>query len=216
MRIVKVFGIITCLLLMSQAASPQISRVYDAVRDFSTASNPNGVWSYGYLTQLGTPLILYTSSDNQCMPGMSWWGLLLGQCNFMPVVGHNDTDHTFCWLTNCLPPTYLMSQPGWNGELSVVRWTAPKAGKGTVSGAVTGVDCTYPTSSTFYMVLNTNQRLLSAPVDSCDLPLTFEDYQLTVQAGDTLDFVVDWGPDGSPIGDGTGIQFKVTGGNRVF
>jgi len=188
---------------------------YDAVRDFSIASNPNGVWSYGYLTELGTPLILYTWSDNQCIAGMSWWGLLLAPCNAMPVVGHNDTDQSVCWLTNCLPPNYLLPQPGWDGQLSVVRWTAPKPGKWTVSGAVMGVDCTYPTSSTFHVVLNTTQQLLTVPVNSCDLPFTFE-YRLSVKAGDSVDFVVDWGPDGSPIGDGTGIQFKVSRGKKAF
>jgi hypothetical protein len=72
-----------------------------------------------------------------------------------------------------------------------------------------GIDCTYPTSTTFHMVLNTNLPLLDVPVNSCDSPLTFGE-QLTLNTGDALDFVVDWGLDGSPVGDGTGIQFKVS------
>jgi hypothetical protein len=194
------------LLLVSLAASAQ---TYDAVKDFSLASNPNGVWSYGYLTTPGAPLTLYTWSDNQCNPGMSWWGLYLGPCDAMPVLGHNDTDKVFCWATNCLPPAYILPQPGWNGELSVVRWTAPSAGTYGVQGAVMGVDCYFPTSTDLRVMRNSNQELFRTAVNSCDSPLSFK-YRVPFSAGDTLDFVVDWGQDANPYGDGTGIQFKVT------
>lgn len=207
MRIAKRISIgVTVLLLLSQVAVSQVD--YDAVRDFSIASNPNGVWSYGYLTELRTPLILYTSSDDLCLPGMSFWGLLVGPCTLIPAVAHNDTSQIYCWLTNCVPPDYLFIQGGYNGELSVVRWTAPAPGEWKVSGAVMGIDCAYPTSSGFHLILNTNHTLLSAPIDSCNAPLTFEN-RLRMTTGSTLEFVVDWGRDQSTIGDGTGIQFKV-------
>ena len=40
--------------------------IYDASEDFSLASNPNDVWSYGYSTTLGGELVLYT--DNGTSP----------------------------------------------------------------------------------------------------------------------------------------------------
>ena len=192
-------------LLVSLAASAQ---TYDAVKDFSIASNPNGVWSYGYLTAPRTPLILYTWSDNQCLPGMSWWGVYLGGCNAMPVVGHNDTDQIICWLTNCLPPEFLMPQAGWNDELSVVRWTAPSSGTYLVRGAVMGIDCYYPTTSNFHVMYNTTKQLLRVVVDSCNSPFSFH-HRMVFATGDTLDFVVDAGNDKNPTGDGTGIRFRV-------
>jgi hypothetical protein len=51
--------------------------------------------------------------------------------------------------------------------------------------------------------MNGNQ-LLMAKVDSCNSPLSF-DRQFTAAAGDTVDFILDWGADHSPIGDGTGL-----------
>jgi len=197
------------LLVASQVITAQIQPEYDAVRDFSIASNPNGVWSYGYLTQLGTPLILYTFSESKCVGGLSCWAQPGVPYPYLPAVGHNDTNQTFCFLTNCFAPKFLWSQPGYNGNLSVVRWTAPTPGKWLVSGAVMGEDCIYPTSTTFYMVLNTSQVLLTAPVKSCHLPLTFGD-RLKLKAGDSVDFVVDWGPNHNTYGDGTGIQFGVS------
>ncbi len=91
MKTLKALSIaITLLLLMSQAASAQAPQWknadYDAVRDFSIQSNPNGVWSYGYLTSWGAPLTLY-SWGGTCSnsPGMSWWGM--PECS-IPLIGH--------------------------------------------------------------------------------------------------------------------------------
>ena len=36
--------------------------VYDAASDFSVASNPNGVWSYGYENPLGSGFQLYNAT----------------------------------------------------------------------------------------------------------------------------------------------------------
>ena len=43
----------------AQAAS------FDAFTDFSTASNPNGVWTYGFETTLGGALTLYDQPSQQ-------------------------------------------------------------------------------------------------------------------------------------------------------
>ena len=65
------------LLLIPQAGSAQTQNPatadYDAVRDFSIISNPNGVWSYGWLSSLGSPLNLYTVTDTTSVTGMSAW-----------------------------------------------------------------------------------------------------------------------------------------------
>jgi hypothetical protein len=42
------------------------------------------------------------------------------------------------------------------------------------------------------------------------LPLSYNPPVLDFSAGDTLDFMVDWGKDGSYIGDSTGVQVKIT------
>jgi hypothetical protein len=198
----SMFFAIAFLLLASLAASAQ---TYSAVADFSPTSNPNGAWSYGYLTAPGTSLILYTATENDnCVPGISFWGLYLGSCSLLPVVGKNDTTGNVCWATDCLPPDYIVTSPGYTGQLNVVRWTAPESGIYELSGSVMGTDYVYPTSTDFYVRLNGN-LLFSTAVDSYDIPTTFGRRQ-SLRAGDTLDFLTDWGSNHNAYGDGTGFR----------
>jgi hypothetical protein len=77
MKLLKVFTItITLLLAISQIAraqTPNTVPTYDAVKDFSIQSNPNGVWSYGWESTLGSMLNLYTVTDTTSVSGMSAW-----------------------------------------------------------------------------------------------------------------------------------------------
>src|SRR5882724_3706498 len=125
-----------------------------------------------------------------------------------PCVAHNDTSNVICVLNFCVPPSYLQLHPGPNNEVTVVRWIAPSSARFCVQGAVAGLD-QGPTTTSFYEVLNSNRILYSATIDSYRLPLLFHDV-LTVSAGDTVDFAVDFGQDGNYFSDSTGIQFKVT------
>jgi hypothetical protein len=47
--------------------------------------------------------------------------------------------------------------------------------------------------------------LFTTAVDSYDIPTTFGRRQ-TLRAGDTLDFVTDWGSNHNAYGDGTGFR----------
>jgi hypothetical protein len=202
------------LLLIAQAGSAQTQNPatpdYDAVRDFSIISNPNGVWSYGWEASLGAALNLYTVTDVTSVPGISAW---LATGTFLrnpPLVAHNDTTSVICPLSAfCVPPEYLDLHPGINNEVSVVRWTAPSSGRFRVQGAVAGLDYQGPTTTTFYEVLNSHRILFTAPIDSYHEPVLFQNL-LSVSAGDIVDFAVDFGQDGNYIDDSTGIQFKVT------
>jgi hypothetical protein len=147
MKLLRTFSMaIILLLLMSQAASAQEPQAktpdYDAVKDFSITSNPNGVWSYGWTQSLGSPLNLYTVTDTESVPGMSAWLVSGTYYANPPYVAHNDMDKKVCppGLHWCIPPTYLHLHPGQNGELSVVRWTASSSGKFLIQGAFQGLD----------------------------------------------------------------------------
>lgn len=180
---------------------------YDAVRDFSITSNPNGVWSYGWQSSLGSPLNLYTVTDSTTFPGLSAW-LETGMTMYAPpFVGHNDTQGTVCYRAFCVPRGYLHIHPGANNELSVVRWTAPTSGTFFLQGAVRGLDAI--TSTNFLAILNSERHLFGTTVTNFMSPVSFH-RTLTVSAGDTIDFVVDFGNNGSYFNDSTGIQFKVT------
>jgi hypothetical protein len=206
--LLKALGIaITLLLAISQIASAQTPNTvpaYDAVKDFSIQSNPNGVWSYGYLTSWGAPLTLYGFGGN-CMPGTSWWRI--SSCNDSPSVIHNDTSKPICWLTLCIPPNYLLLDP--RSQLTVLRWTAPSSGSFLMEVTFVGLDHGYPTSTDVHVLLNSKRSLLKAPITSYQLPLKFYPKRLTVFAGDTIDFIVDWGKDQNFYGDSTGAEVKI-------
>jgi len=201
------------LLLIHQTGSAQTQNPatpdYDAVKDFSIISNPNGVWSYGWQSSLGSPLNLYAVTGTTTVSGMSAWLESGTYPDNPPYVAHNDTSNVICGSTFCVPPSYLHLHPGLNNEVTVVRWTAPSSGRFCVQGAVAGLDYVDPTTTSFYEVLDSNRILFRARIDSYKSPVFFH-HVLTMSAGDTVDFAVDFGEDGNYFGDSTGIQFKVT------
>jgi len=214
MRILKLFGIaITLLLLISALASAHVRRAstptYDAVKDFSIQSNPNGVWSYGWESTLGSTLNLYTVTDTTSVPGISAW--LASGTYFAdpPYVAHNDTGKQICPSSFCLPPTYLHLHPGPSGQLSVVRWTAPSSGRFIVQAGFVGLDYAGPTSTYVHVLLNSKKSLLTAPITKYQWPLSCDPRGFTVSAGDTIDFIVDWGKDANYGFDSTGIEGKI-------
>ena len=188
------------------AQTPQWKNAdYDAVRDFSSQSNPNGVWSYGWESTFAGPLTLYTGVGSCETPGISWWYLA---CQTQPVLGHNDTDKVVCYYDFCLPPTYLLLHPGPAGEFSVLRWTAPSSGVFLVEGTFVGI-ATAPTTTDVHVLVNSKNSLLSGPITSYGWPLSFK-LKGKVVAGDTVDFLVGFGKEGNNGSDSTGVRFSLT------
>jgi len=203
---------ITLVLLMAPAAITQTQQSrtadYDAVRDFTIASNPNQAWSYGWEATLGDPLNLYTASETDCREGFSAWRIQDG-CGYVPLVGHNDVGKEVCDEQNqlCLPPGYIYLHPGPTGNLSVVRWTAPVTGRFLICGSFVGLDMDNG-GTDVHVLVNSKRSLLSGSVDRYKWPLTFQ-FTMWFSAGDTLDFAVGYGLDRSYNDDSTGVQFKL-------
>jgi hypothetical protein len=194
---------------MSPAASapePDLpASEYNALEDWSITSNPNGVWSYGWVAALGDPLTLYTVADICGTEGVTWWAIA---CYVAPAIAHNDTNERKCYGSWCLPPTYLLMNSGPNGEANILRWTAPSTGMFLIEGEFTGIDYGYPTTTDVHVLLNSTKSLLSAPITSYRLPLTFQ-MKVWFLSGDTLDFVVRFGYNSNFFGDCTGVRFAV-------
>jgi hypothetical protein len=209
----RVFGItITLLLAISQTASAQTQNAaptYDAVKDFSTQSNPNGVWSYGWESTFGGVLNLYTLTDTTSVPGISAW-LKSGTFPYYPpYVAHNDAAKQVCFGSVCVPAAYLDFHPGPTGQVSVVRWTAPSGGRFLVQVSFVGLDHVGPTSTDVHVLLNSKKQFLKAPITRYQWPLSFDPKVWTLSAGDTLDFMVDWGKDENFYYDSTGTEVKI-------
>ena len=202
---------IVVLLPLSQGVSAQgpecSSADFDAVRDFSLNSNPTGVWSYGWETSARGPLTLYPEASSACITGMGFW-YASPKC-YPPLVAHNDTDQQICWATLCVPPKYLILHPGPTGQMTVVRWTAPSDGLYGIRGKIEGLDYAGPTSTGFYAVMNSKVFLVRATIDSYKSPIIFH-HRRRLLAGQTIDFVVDWGTNHNYGFDSTGVQFTVT------
>lgn len=188
------------------AQVPNRAPDYDAVKDFSSQSNPTGVWSYGYLTAWGEPFTLFGWGGTCDINGISWW--FISECDGLTSIAHNDTSQTVCWATICQPPSWLLLNP-INGQLSVLRWTGPASGTFLFQIAFVGLDRGYPTSTNVYVLRNSKRLLLKAPITSYQWPLLLQPDAWRLAAGDTVDFIVDWGKDKDFRGDSTGVEVKI-------
>lgn len=115
---------------------PVSATTWDATADFSLSSNPNGAWSYQWLTglspgQYGPMTTAETAFAGN--PGFLAWDLGAGS---IPLVGKNtDPVNTYYgWA-----PGVLAMHPGNGGNHAVVTWTAPYAGTFSFASSFTWV-----------------------------------------------------------------------------
>ncbi len=193
--------------LLLGLAAPTFAAVYDLAADFSTANNPNNVWSYGHrsaiadtaftpFTQLNHNVAVTGSDDEWQSPSFQFLG-----------VGKNTSGVNIDGGEGTMIPAGEAFMHPAIGEVSVSRFTAPSAGDYTVSTALSRFGGPSDGSSHFTLVLD------GAAVydETVSQPYTFQPTHtehLTLAAGDTLDFVVDVG-DGTDHHDSTGLRATV-------
>jgi hypothetical protein len=128
-----------CLASVAGAAGAQ---TYDAAADFSIASNPNGVWSYGWSTSRGSTFNLLPQ-PRPAFDGVSdvWTGSGIC-CDIAPSVFHNGSNSVDTRASCCAPWPVggLGFHPGIDGENSIVRWTAPSTGVFKIKATFSGLD----------------------------------------------------------------------------
>jgi hypothetical protein len=177
-----------------------------AVGQFSSTLNPNGNWAYGFTSTLGgafTPL-----GSGSCGSLVGWQ--LSGH---EPWVLGNPTASTQVCGTGQVPPTLLDMHPGGAGQDSVVRWTAPSAGTFSINGFFEGIDPA-PTTTDVHVLLDGSTHLFDGSIGSFNVPLLFN-LTRTLAAGDTIDFAVGVGSDGSFIDDSTGLSATIVSSSTV-
>jgi formylglycine-generating enzyme required for sulfatase activity len=105
-------------------AASDLASSWDVTADFSTATNPSCVWSYGYTETLGsTPFILFTQVLDQ-LPGVPSWLDPTNETAYTPSLLQNLSGSTVYGVA----PGQVSENPGPNGEYATARWTAPAAG----------------------------------------------------------------------------------------
>jgi len=175
----------------------------DVVADFSSTQNPAGAWTYGYRAGGGafTP---YGVHSQQFGAGLDSWST--GTC--CPSVTRNSTATTRNYAGVVEQPADLLHiHPGPNGEKSVVRWTAAAAGTYSVSGRFQGINTVGATTDV--AVTKNGATTFSGSVNGTGAQAPFT-MSVTVGAGDTLEFQVGYGSNGTYNNDSTGLAVTIT------
>jgi hypothetical protein len=173
---------------------------FDLNRDFSTAKNPGGVWSYGWVGQLGGPFTLLEAKgvtpDQYGLP-IPFWALTP---NSEPAAyWNNNATIAYCNSRQGvhLPGDiwFFAGHTGAPQNFGVIRFTAPSNGLYRVNVAVKSYLEGSLSGDTDFHVLKSGVELFGQFLPSQGAT----NYTNTVglASGDTLDFAVGRGQDGS-------------------
>lgn len=174
--------------------------VYDVNADFAVASNPNGVWTYGFETTLGGALTLYDQTNTTDCNSGSWRSSTV-QSLGAPVDCSNKTNIQGGFI----PAHSAGFHPGPNGEYSVFRFTTPALDTYDLFATFGAADFG---GADVHILLN-GVSLYSHEVDPNNTPETFST-SLALVAGDLIDFAVGFGTDGNFYSDSTSINANLT------
>lgn len=180
---------IVIAVLVAAVAAPSVraDSSYNLVTGFSSASNPNGVWTYEYNGTVFSGAQGFSNVNGTGLPG--WW-TNEAIPNSM-VIAQNVTGSTFVSSTLAAPTNNLWMDPE-SGSISVM-FTAPSAGTYTIDGNFLGIDMTgnsHPVS-----ILDDGTVVWSGTIATYGADDSF-DFVETLNAGDTISFDVGTGSTG--------------------
>jgi hypothetical protein len=187
--------------------------VYDAEADFSTNSNPGGAWSYGYETNLGSELVLYTRLTPTSEGSLYWNSPLIA--GDVPLASVNPTTNSFTSGSVAVGPHVAGLHPGPNGQYSLFRFTTPASGDYFLDCSFFGLDFVGPTTTDVHVLTN-DVSIFNGAVNGFG-PASATNFaaQLMLAAGDRVDFAVGYGADGTDNYDSTGFAAQlVPGGSK--
>jgi PEP-CTERM motif-containing protein len=208
MRVVRILSVLASLCAVAPVAHADPFRISaaDVAADFSSTDNPNGVWRYGWSETLGSPLVLSTSPRTR--DGVDTWpGDLAPDGN--PAEYHNGTQDLILLGGGArFEPGQFGLHPGPDGQYAVVRYTAPDSGSTLITAEFSGQDTT-GTSSDVHVLFN-GLSLLDAFVEgNGNASIVPFDRTLSLKEGDTIDFAVGFGSNGTFFGDSTALAASI-------
>lgn len=198
---------VLALAILIAALLPQMAKadtVYNLSDDFSTTSNPNGPWQFGWVSTMGGSLNLFDSMLYPAYGGDRWNDSTISNMYWIPQVWKNNSDTT---LFNWVEPGDVALHPGPSGELATVRFTAPVDGTYTLSGYFDSYNRAYM-SKYIYSSGSTAGLLLT---ENNSWYNDFSIIGLAMQVGDFLDFVVGPTAWNSIAGGDTILSLNITG-----
>ena len=179
---------------------------YNNATDFSLTGNPNGAWSYGYLSPGALPdsstFAPFANSVNN--GGLQVWNDSVSSL----AAFDNPTNSVLHYGSGVLQPGEAGFHPGPNGQYSVYRFTAPATGSYSLSALFTGIDDAGGTTTDVH-VLDDGTSLFQGDINGY-LNTSSYSATLNLKAGDIIDFAVGYGSDGSYLFDSTGLDATLT------
>jgi hypothetical protein len=208
----KLLAICCLVTLLAGVDLAKADTIYDAASGFSNSNNPTGVWSYGYSQTLGGTFTVYTGQAIDS--GIDFWGRgSMTAWTTVPWVAHNSTDLLVDWNTASghvhFQPGQLGFHPGLDSvnQFSIIRFTSPTAGLFDLSSSFSGLDMTEGTTTGVQVRLNGSSLFTGQVNGSVGTSYT---KTLMLAVGDTVDFTVDWGVNGTAYFDSTGVSATLT------
>ena len=191
--------------------APKVS-IFDAAGDFSAIRNPNGNWQYGWSQTLGSPFNL---ANNQAS-FFDWnvWRSGIPQLDpgLHPGVQYNRTNSDLSGTLETrnfyiLTPGQLSFIPSPTGEFGVIRWTATANGVYQLSTSFEGVNGIGVPPTSDVHVLKNGVSIFDGFVNGFGTGSgpSFKE-NLSLLAGDTIDFAVGYGTDLTIDGDVVAID----------
>ena len=191
----------------AMAALGQAAIAADATTDFSIAnSNPNGEWSYGYTTTLGSSFSAYSQAGTLTAPptqsgNLETWSDVAASAN-VPWVGKAGAAGWTCCGSVTVAANTLTMHPGGLGEFSVVRFTSASGGSYQVNASFFGQDFGGQVGGTSTDVhVRTTADVFTNTVVGFGTTVAYSGV-VTLAAGQTMDFVV-----GVGVGLGNGNNY---------
>ncbi len=180
---------------------------YDVATDFSTTVNPGPIWSYGELATESAPFAAYPAEGPiEIVAPVEGWHT--AGSNGPPYVAINPTAAPVTVSTVVVPPGAIDMHPGASGEYSAARFTAPSAGAATIAVTFTGLDVGGTTTDVH--VLHDGVPIADGAVNGYGDTFTQSLTVAAVAAGDTFDFIVGYGSNGTYVSDSTQLAAQVT------
>src|SRR4051812_2483175 len=178
-----------------------------------TAANPQGRWSLGWQTTLGSPLELYDSfrlnptgfTGGEAIATWSKGGAP------RPSAVLNPTCQAFATAGTQIPPGEVVLQPGAVNQYSVARWSPGHSGAFQVHALFSGLGGHngLPSTTSDVHIRRGAADLSSGKINLDGAGNTFlYDQRIPVGVGDTIDFAVGAG-NGEAGHDGTGVDIEI-------
>jgi hypothetical protein len=210
-------GLLLMIVILGTGSRASALVTYSAADDFSAASNPNGVWSYGTTGTTLTGALTVHTNTMSAISGIPNWN---GWTGTVPMFGNNypftakysgaapgtETDVVVL-------PGMLTQHPASNGAYSVVRFTAPTTAAYLLSAVFEGREFQGqgPGTNADVHVLHNGVALFNGIVIGFGPPSDqLFATSLNLTAGDRIDFSVGFGPNGTFLGDTLSLQATLT------